>query len=103
MPKMSTETSNLSDVNSFVPVFVPTMVADQEIPVEKTVASKISADDQEISDEKTVAPAPKRTDEKMAPKVVFSMDITTCPFCGGDLENKVVTTGRVTKVANYIR
>ena len=59
----------------------------QEIPVEKTVASKISADDQEISDEKTVAPAPKRTDEKMAPKV----DITTCPFCGGDLKNMVTT------------
>ena len=90
---MSTETSNLSDVDSFV----PTMVADQEISDEKIVASKISADDQEISDEKTVAPAPKRTDEKMAPKV----DITTCPFCGGDLKN-MVTTGRVTKIANYI-
>ena len=74
MPKMSTETSNLSDVDSFV----PTMVADQEISDEKIVASKISADDQEISDEKTVAPAPKRrTDEKMAPKL---NKLTTCPF-----------------------
>ena len=70
-----TETSTLPQVDSVV--HGPPMAADQE-----------------ISDEKT-EPEPKRTDEKMEPK----LDTTSCPFCGGDLKN-IVTV--VPKIADYV-
>ena len=73
---MSTEISTLSQVDSVVHG-PPILVADQE-----------------ISDEKT-EPEPKRTDEKMEPKLAT----TSCPFCGGDLKN-IVTV--VPKIADYV-
>ena len=53
------------------------------------------AADQEISGEKTVAP--KRTDEKMAPK----LDTTACPFCGDELLTSKKRFA-VTKIVNFV-